>query len=110
MAVQQHDRSVPEVILLWFLQVLGAVTAILFGVFGALSWQAAKDADGLSDKAFELSKEANRKADVAKSQADSANLVALLALCDQISEAESVCQRLPLFRLQGLALYVHCTY
>lgn len=91
----QHDeRSVPERILLWFLQVLGAVTAILFGVFGALSWQVAGDANELSSKAIELSRVANTKADVAKSQSDSANLVALLQLCDQILTAEDVSQAL----------------
>lgn len=89
MAVQHDERSVPEAILLWFLQVLGAVTAILFGVFGALSWQVAGEANDLSTAALDLSREANRKADVAKSQSDSANLVALLALCDQISTAVS---------------------
>lgn len=100
MAIQHDERSVPETILLWFLQVLGAVTAILFGVFGALSWQKAEDANGLSTEAIELSKVANSKADVAKSQSDSANLVALLQLCDQISTAEDVSQTLSLFRLQ----------
>lgn len=89
MTVQRDERSVPEAILLWFLQVLGAVTAILFGVFGALSWQVADEANDLSTAALDLSREANRKADVAKSQSDSANLVALLALCDQISTAVS---------------------
>lgn len=88
MANQREDRSVTETIILWCLQVLGAVVAILFGVFGALSWQVACQAN-------DLSREANIKADVAQSQSDSANLIALLALCDQISTAEDVSWVLP---------------
>lgn len=46
---------------MWFLEVLGAVTAILFGVFGAMPWKAASDA---------------------------ANLVALVALCAQLTTGD----------------------
>ncbi|KAI3392555.1 hypothetical protein diail_5526 [Diaporthe ilicicola] len=74
MASMTDHRSLPETILLWFLQVLGAVTAILFGAFGVLSWQVAGEAN-------QLSKSAN-------SQSDTANLVALVALCAQIATGD----------------------
>lgn len=76
MAVIIKERSLPESILTWFLQVLGAVTAILFGAFGVLSWQAAD--------------EANTKSDLANSQSETANIVALVALCAQLTSGTSV--------------------
>lgn len=69
MAPRSNHRSLPEAILLWFLEVLGAVTAILFGVFGVMSWKAA---------------------DEANSRSDTANLVALVALCAQLGTADDV--------------------
>lgn len=59
---------------MWFLEVLGAVTAILFGVFGAMSWKAAS--------------EANQKSDIANDRSDAANLVALVALCAQLTTGD----------------------
>lgn len=82
-ATRSDERSLPEIILLWFLQVLGAVTAILFGAFGVLSWQVA-------DAANQLSRAANEKSDLANSQSDTANLVALVALCAQIEAGTNV--------------------
>lgn len=76
MAPPTDQRSLPEVILLWFLQVLGAVTAILFGTFGILSWAVAD--------------QANTKADIANTQADTANLVSLVALCAQLVSGTDV--------------------
>lgn len=80
---RRDERSLPESILLWFLQVLGAVTAILFGTFGILSWQ-------LADQANQLSSGANTKSDQANSQANAANVVALVALCAQVSADTNV--------------------
>ncbi|KAH8783227.1 hypothetical protein F5883DRAFT_538115 [Diaporthe sp. PMI_573] len=71
MASLPNHRSLPEAILVWFLEVLGAVTAILFGVFGVMSWKAAD--------------EANQKSDIANSRSDTANIVALVALCAQLT-------------------------
>lgn len=76
MAAIKKEHSLPETILIWFLQVLGAVTAILFGAFGVLSWQAAN--------------EANTKSDLANSQSETANIVALVALCAQLTSGTSV--------------------
>lgn len=76
MASTPTHRSLPEAILLWFLEVLGAVTAILFGVFGVMSWKAAD--------------EANKKSDTANSRSDTANLVALVALCAQLATGDDV--------------------
>lgn len=67
-------RNLPEAIFVWFLEVLGAVTAILFGVFGAMSWKAAD--------------EANQKSDIANDRSDGANLVALVALCAQLTAGD----------------------
>lgn len=66
----REERTLPESILLWFLQVLGAVTAILFGAFGVLAWQAASESNQLSQ--------------TANAKSDTANLVALVALCAPI--------------------------
>lgn len=82
MASIPDHRSLPEAILLWFLQVLGAVTAILFGAFGVLSWQVAGEAN-------QLSRSAN-------SQSDTANLVALVALCAQIATGDDVSPTTPI--------------
>lgn len=81
MAAIRKERSLPETILVWFLQVLGAVTAILFGAFGVLSWQAAN--------------EANSKSDLANSQSETANIVALVALCAQLTSGTSVRAEVP---------------
>lgn len=69
MAARADDRSLPETILVWFLQVLGAVTAILFGRFDVLSWQAADQANSISDVA---------------------NSVALVGLCAQVTSGGNV--------------------
>lgn len=79
----QEGRTLPESILLWFLQVLGAVTAILFGAFGVLSWQVASESN-------QLSSAANAKSDLANSQSSTANLVALVALCTQLGADSNV--------------------
>lgn len=76
MATQAEMRNTPETILLWFLQVLGAITAILFGVISALSWQAADVA--------------NQLAGAANAKSDAANLVALVALCAQVTSSPDV--------------------
>lgn len=69
MTSRHNHRSLPEAILLWFLEVLGAITAILFGIFGVMSWKAA---------------------DEANSRSDTANLVALVALCAQLEAGDDV--------------------
>lgn len=71
MAVRADERSLPGVILVWLLQVIGAVTAIIFGTFGVLSWRVA-------DEANRLAADANDKSDRANSMSDVANLVALV--------------------------------
>lgn len=76
MAARPEERSLPETLLTYFLQVLGAVTAIIFGVFGILSWS---DGDI-----------AKRQAETALQQADTANFLALVALCAQASQGGSV--------------------
>lgn len=81
MASRNNHQILPEVILLWFLEVLGAVTAILFGIFGVMSWKAAD--------------EANEKSDVANSRSDTANLVALVALCAQLGTGDDVSPTTP---------------
>lgn len=68
------ERSLPETILLWFLQVLGAATAILFGTFGILSWNVADEANSLANEANQLANEANRLT-------DTANMFTLVTLC-----------------------------
>lgn len=73
---RRSERTLPESILLWFLQVLGAVTAILFGAFGVLSWQ--------------LTNDSNRLSSTANAKSDTANLVALVALCAQIGADTNV--------------------
>ena len=57
-----HD-SLPKKILLWLLQVFGAVTAVLFGTFSILEWQNSENA---------------------ATQADVANLVAFLSFCGDL--------------------------
>lgn len=52
--------SLPKKILLWLLQVFGALTAVLFGTFSILEWQNSEEA---------------------AAQADVANLVAFLSFC-----------------------------
>lgn len=76
MAARPEERSLPETLLIYFLQVLGAVTAIIFGVFGVLSWSDAKIA--------------KQQAETAVQQANTANMLALVALCAQGSQAWSV--------------------
>lgn len=71
-----QERTLPESILLWFLQVLGAVTAILFGAFGVLAWQAASESNQLSQ--------------TANAKSDTANLVGLVALCAQVGADDDV--------------------
>lgn len=83
MAISTKEQSLPESILVWFLEVLGAVTAILFGAFGVLSWQAANEANTKSDLA-------NSQSELANSQSETANLVALVALCAQLTSGASV--------------------
>jgi hypothetical protein len=58
--LEPPERSLPEVILIWFLQVVGVVAAIVFGVFSTLSW-------------FESVKSTN--------EAALANAIALVSLC-----------------------------
>lgn len=81
MASSNNHRSLPEAILLWFLEVLGAVTAILFGIFGVMSWKAADEANG--------------KSDIANSRSDTANLVALVVLCAQLGTGDDVSPTTP---------------
>lgn len=69
MTPRHNHRSLPEAILVWFLEVLGAITAILFGTFGIMSWKAA---------------------DEANSRSDTSNLVALVALCAQLDTGDDV--------------------
>lgn len=78
MPAPSGQRILPETILLWFLQVLGAVTAIIFGTLGILSWLVAD--------------QANVKSDVANAQSDTGNLVALVALCAQVVSRPDVGQ------------------
>lgn len=66
---RDNERNLPETILVWFLQILGAASAIIFGVYGVLSWQ---------------------NSDTAKSQSDMANMLALIAVCAQGSEDTDV--------------------
>lgn len=70
------DRNLPETLTTWFLQVLGAASAVIFGVYGALSWQNSNDA---------------------KRQADMANLVSLVALCAQLKETDGQNSNLAMF-------------
>lgn len=69
MTSRHNHRSLPEAILVWFLEVLGAITAILFGTFGVMSWKAV---------------------DEANSRSDTSNLVALVALCAQLDTGDNV--------------------
>lgn len=81
MTTQSDQPSVPETIQLWFLQVPGAVTAILFGTFGVLSWQVADEANDLADNANGLASKANELAKDANKYANDGNLLALVTLC-----------------------------
>ena len=69
-----REESLPSILLLWFIQVVGLAAAIIFGVFSVFSWIDAQ---------------------AAKAQADTANLLALTALCassaNQNSEVQSLC-------------------
>lgn len=52
-----------KTILIWLLQVVGVSSAIVFGMFSTLAWQ---------------------NSEIAKSQADAANLLSMVALCAQL--------------------------
>jgi ABC-type multidrug transport system fused ATPase/permease subunit len=56
--------SLRQRILLWFLQVFGAIAVVIFGTFSVLAW---KDAEQ------------------AKAQADIANLVSFLSFCGDVA-------------------------
>jgi hypothetical protein len=64
----------------WILQVVGVCSAIVFGVYSILSY---------------------RDAEIARQQAETANLFSLLALCSQVGSVS-------LQRLQRLMNSVHC--
>ena len=87
--ISSEQRSIPETILIWFLQVLGAVAAIVFGVFGILSWSDANVAKQQADRALD--------------QANAANMPALVALCAQGSLGEDVSNHLELRKVHDLA-------
>lgn len=60
-----------SIILTWIFPVLGLVAAILFGVFGVLSYQAASTSLALSQTAIDVAQVANQ--------------VALLSMCQQMN-------------------------
>lgn len=76
MASRRNHRILPEAILLWLLEVLGALTAIFFGVFGVMPWKAADEANG-------------------NSRSNTANLVALVALCAKLGTGDDVSSTTP---------------
>jgi hypothetical protein len=65
--------SLPDIVLTWFIQVVGVIAAIVFGVFAVLSWTEAQDD----------AKRARDQADAFRSQANTANSIALAAICVQ---------------------------
>lgn len=69
-----EEQSLPATLLVWFLEVLGAITAILFGTFGILSWQVAGEANKLASNANQFAEDAN-------ALTNTANMLALVALC-----------------------------
>lgn len=81
MASRRNHRNLPKAILLWFLEVLGAVTAILFEVFGVMPCKSADEANG--------------KSDIANSRSDTANLVAVVALCAKLGTGDDVSSTTP---------------
>lgn len=83
--VKVEEKSLPEIILTWLLQVLGAITAILFGTFGVLSWQVAGEANRLTNDANQLADDANGLTNEANGLADTANMLALLQVCGGVS-------------------------
>lgn len=69
-------------ILIWLLQVVGVSSAIIFAMFSTLAWQ---------------------NSEIAKSQADAANLLSMVALCAQLDRADEVCH---VFFLRDQYVYV----
>jgi magnesium-transporting ATPase (P-type) len=68
-----RNSTLPDIILTWFIQVVGVIAAIVFGVFAVLSWTEAQDD----------AKRARDQAEAFRSQANTANLIALAAICVQ---------------------------
>jgi hypothetical protein len=66
MAILKRDDedSLPSILLTWFIQVMGLAAALIFGTFSILSWIDAQQA---------------------KAQANAANIIALAAMCAQLS-------------------------
>ena len=62
--VRERDDDLASIALTWFVEVTALAAAITFGIFSALPWTAAENA---------------------KEQANTANLVALAALCGNIA-------------------------
>ncbi|KAM7206078.1 hypothetical protein V8F20_002860 [Naviculisporaceae sp. PSN 640] len=56
-----------KAILIWLIQIVGVSAAVIFGMFSTLAWQ---------------------NSEIAKSQADSANLLSMVALCTQLDERD----------------------
>jgi hypothetical protein len=77
--------SLPDIILTWFIQVVGVIAAIVFGVFAVLSWTEAQDD----------AKRAREQADAFRSQANTANLIALAAICVQHDSIVRDCSSKP---------------
>ncbi|KAK4207381.1 hypothetical protein QBC37DRAFT_96379 [Rhypophila decipiens] len=79
-----------KTILIWFIQVVGVSCAIIFGMFSTLAWQ---------------------NSEIAKRQADSANILSMVALCMQLNDKDegyhALCQTVNVAardRLQALAV------
>lgn len=62
------DDDLASIVLTWFVQVTALAAAITFGIFSVLSWTAAENA---------------------KEQANTANLLALAALCGNVADQVS---------------------
>jgi hypothetical protein len=67
--VPPTSGSLSQRILLWFLQVFGATAVVLFGTYSVLAW---------------------KNSETAKDQADAANLMSFLSLCND-AENKTVC-------------------
>jgi hypothetical protein len=62
--LKRDDDSLPAILLTWFVQVMGLTAALIFGTFSILSWIDSQHA---------------------KAQANAANIIALAAMCVQLS-------------------------
>lgn len=91
--VRARDDDLAGIVLTWFVQVTALAAAITFGIFSVLSWIVSQKA---VDQANAAAQSAQDQANAAQEQANTANLLALAALCANIADQvglPSLCMR-----------------